>query len=182
MKFTQNYLRSLSTRSFALKLLEEVADYFEIPAINLKGTTVVLIDRIIEILKVHINTVIIIDEIDYAFKRRQVLGSIRDIVDETLSVILLVGMSRAKEMLLQSDAHYFDRCNYFCEFKPVTLEEITLLSKKLCKVKIDEKLLRYYHNSTKGNIRKLVKSLYMAEMIAKSKKLKQVSIADLKAI
>lgn len=175
-------LRSaMTTKSFALKLLSEVADYFEIPSVNMRGPAANLIDRIIEILKYHINTVIIIDEIDYAFKNRKVLGSIRDIADETLTVVLLVGMSQAKEKLLHSDAHYFDRCNYFCEFKPLTLEEIKTMSSEICKVKIEPELLKYYHSSTKGNIRKLVKSLYMAEMIANSKGLDAVGISDLKS-
>ncbi|MDZ4121607.1 MAG: hypothetical protein U1C33_04260 [Candidatus Cloacimonadaceae bacterium] len=45
--------------------------------------------------------IIIIDEIDYAYKHEALLGSIRDIVDETLSIVILVGMQTSKDRLAQ---------------------------------------------------------------------------------
>lgn len=58
----------------------------------------------------------VIDEIDNAFRYKGLLGAIRDIVDETLSMLILVGMQTDKDRLAQINHHYFDRCNYFYKF------------------------------------------------------------------
>ncbi|MDD3949242.1 MAG: AAA family ATPase [Anaerolineaceae bacterium] len=61
----------------------------------------------------HADTVIVIDEIDYAFKHESLLGTIRDIVDQTMCIVILVGMQSAKDRLAQINPHYFDCCSCF---------------------------------------------------------------------
>ncbi|MFA6759178.1 MAG: ATP-binding protein, partial [Bacteroidales bacterium] len=83
------YLRleaSMTLKSFATKLLEMIYYHFDMPKTVIKGNVSQILDKSLEILRNYINTVIVIDEIDYAFNSRKILGTIRDIVDETLSI------------------------------------------------------------------------------------------------
>ncbi len=165
---------SMSLKSFATKLLEMVNFHFGIPKSKITGNSNMIINKALNILRNYENTVIVIDEVDYAFKAQKILGSIRDIVDETLSIVILVGMADAKEKLLMLDSHYFDRCNFFCEFKPLNSEDIHLICKEVCEVKIDPRLVKALSEKTKGNIRKLIKILYSIENLAENEKLKEV--------
>ena len=63
-----------------------------------------ILQDIKRILDEHPNTVIVVDEIDYAFGNRKLLGTIRDIVDETVSVIILIGMQNAHTELKKTIA------------------------------------------------------------------------------
>ncbi|MCK9427945.1 MAG: AAA family ATPase [Acholeplasmataceae bacterium] len=178
------YLRleaSMTLKSFATKLLEMIYYHFDMPKTVIKGNVSQILDKSLEILRNYINTVIVIDEIDYAFNSRKILGTIRDIVDETLSIVILVGMSDAKENLLSLDSHYFDRCNFFCEFKPLNTDDIQLICKEICEVKIDPLVIKYLSSKTNGNIRKLIKILYSLENLATRDNLEEISIEHLTA-
>jgi DNA polymerase III delta prime subunit len=107
--------------------------------------------------------VIVIDEIDYAFKHEKLLGAIRDIVDETLTVVILVGMQNAKDRLSQINEYYFDRCNSFYEFKPVNRKDIKILAKEVLDVEVTEKIVDLIHESAKGNLRKAMKMMHSIE-------------------
>ena len=159
---------TMTAKSFASRLLEMIYFHFGMPKIGFRGTANELLKRCLDILQNYENTIIVIDEVDYAFKSKKILGSIRDIVDETLSIIILVGMADAKEKLLIADAHYFDRCNFFCEFKSLSINDMILLCKDVCDVEIDESVIRHLSKKTKGNIRKLIKTLYSLESFAKA--------------
>jgi len=165
---------SMTLKNFATKLLEMVNFHFGIPNTKITGNSNMIINKALNILRNYENTVIVIDEVDYAFKAQKILGSIRDIVDETLSIVILVGMADAKEKLLMLDSHYFDRCNFFCEFKPLNSEDIHLICKEVCQVKIDPRLVKALSEKTKGNIRKLIKILYSIENLAENENLKEV--------
>ena len=65
------------------------------------GSANKIFHSILEILHKQALT-IFIDEIDYAFKKRQLLGAIRDIVDESYAQVILVGMQINKVSLFQS--------------------------------------------------------------------------------
>ncbi len=159
---------TMTAKSFSVKLLERIYFHFGMPRIGIRGSANDIFQRCFEILKNFDNTVIVIDEIDYAFKNKRILGSIRDIVDQTLSVVVLVGMADAKESLLSADAHYFDRCNFFCQFKPLDVKDLTLLCKEVCEVKIDDIVIKHIAKRTSGNIRKFIKSLYSLENLAQT--------------
>ncbi len=162
---------TMTAKSFASRLLERIYFHFGMPKIGIKGSANLIFQKCLDILRNIDNTIIIIDEIDYAFKDKKVLGSIRDIVDETLSIIILVGMSDAKESLLSADAHYFDRCNFFCQFKPLDVKDLTLLCKVACEVEVDDIVIKHIAKRTKGNIRKFIKSLYSLENLAEAQNL-----------
>ncbi len=165
---------SMTLKNFAIKLLEMIHFHFSIPKMKITGNANVIINKALDVLRNYENTVIVIDEVDYAFKSAKILGTIRDIVDETLSIVILVGMADAKEKLLTLDTHYFDRCNFFCEFKPLNSEDIHLICKEVCEVKIDPRLVKALSEKTKGNIRKLIKILYSIENLAENENIKEV--------
>ena len=165
---------SMTLKNFAIKLLEMIHFHFGIPKIKISGNSNIIINKALDVLRNYENTVIVIDEVDYAYKSPKILGTIRDIVDETLSIVILVGMADAKEKLLTLDTHYFDRCNFFCEFKPLNSEDIHLICKEVCEVKIDPRLVKALSEKTKGNIRKLIKILYSIENLAENENLKEV--------
>ncbi len=179
------YLRleaTMTAKSFSVRLLEVLRYHLGITKTPIWGSTNEIFNKILDILRHYDNLVIIIDEIDYAFDRKRILGSIRDIVDETLSVVVLVGMSDAREKLLMADAHYFDRCNYFCEFQEVTEEDIRLLCQEVPDVRIDDKIVKFLKKVTKGNLRKLMKALYSIETTSKAYNISEFTVEQLKLI
>ena len=179
------YLRleaTMTAKSFSVRLLEVLRYHLGITKTPIWGSTNEIFNKILDILRHYDNLVIIIDEIDYAFDRKRILGSIRDIVDETLSVVVLVGMGDAREKLLMADAHYFDRCNYFCEFQEVTEEDIRLLCQEVPDVRIDDKIVKFLKKVTKGNLRKLMKALYSIETTSKAYNISEFTIEQLKLI
>jgi replication-associated recombination protein RarA len=164
------YIRLEATttpKTFAKELLQNLyrslgmGDY--LPA----GTTNNIYKQCIQLLLNNEETVIIIDEIDYAFRYPQLLGAIRDLVDETLAVVILVGMQNAMDRLSQINAYYFDRCNYFYEFEAVSKDDIRLLGNELMNIPCPESLVNYIHFNAAGNLRKAIKIMHMLESSGK---------------
>ena len=118
-----------------------------------------------------------IDEIDYAFKHDKLLGAIRDIVDETLTIVVLVGMQDARNRLAAINRHYFDRCNYFYEFMKVGKDDIRKIAKEVMEIPVDEDVVTKINFNCEGNLRKAVKIMYIIERAKASNP--QLHIADL---
>ena len=93
----------------------------------------------------RVDAVIVIDEIDYAYQHEALLGTIYDIVDETLSIVILVGMQTAKDRLAQINPHYFDRCNYFYEFQLASRKDIELIAKEAMEVEVSDRFIDTIH-------------------------------------
>lgn len=160
------YLRLEATttpKSFAVDLITALYQRFNLGYNVPYGTTNNLFKLSLQILEEQEDMVIVIDEIDYAFKHEKLLGAIRDIVDETLTVVILVGMQNAKDRLSQINEYYFDRCNSFYEFKPVCRKDIKILAKEVLDVEVTEKIVDLIHESAKGNLRKAMKMMHSIE-------------------
>ena len=160
------YLRLEATttpKSFAVDLITALYQRFNLGYNVPYGTTNNLFKLSLQILEEQEDMVIVIDEIDYAFKHDKLLGAIRDIVDETLTVVILVGMQNAKDRLSQLNEYYFDRCNSFYEFKPVNRKDIKILAKEVLDVEVTEKIVDLIHESAKGNLRKAMKMMHSIE-------------------
>lgn len=154
---------SMSVKDFmTLLLLDLKYKYHEEPKIP-RGSANVILQDIKRILDEHPNTVIVVDEIDYAFGNRKLLGTIRDIVDETVSVIILIGMQNAHTELKKTNEHFFDRCNFILEFEKNTKKDLQKMSKEVCTSDIDAEIVELIYQNTKGNFRKSVKLLNMRE-------------------
>ena len=110
MAFREGYLylrleATTTPKSFAQQLLLALYKRFNLGQHLPYGTANNLCQRCLGILEDRADTVIVIDEIDYAFKHESLLGAIRDIVDERLCVVILVGMQNAKDLLAQINPH-----------------------------------------------------------------------------
>lgn len=162
--YTYLRLEATSTpKTFAKDLLTSLYRNYCIGDFIPHGSTNTLFKQCIQILCEQEDAVIIIDEVDYAFRYHQLLGSIRDLADETLAVILLIGMQEAKDKLSRIDAHYFDRCNYFYEFQDNTKEDIMQVTKKVMSDPVDKTTTDLVWNYSKGNLRQAIKVIHMLE-------------------
>ncbi len=160
------YLRLESTttpKAFMVALLSAIYTKFRMGHVIPSGTANNLLKLILKILEDHEETVIVIDEIDYAFQHEKLLGAIRDIVDETLTVIILVGMQNAMDRLSQINAHYFDRCNYFYEFQQISRHDIELVAREVMDVEVTEEVIEKIDFNSGGNLRKAMKVMYIIE-------------------
>lgn len=143
-----------------------------------RGRTNDIYQKCLELLEDMPNTVIILDEIDYAFRDKALLGTIRDIVDQTTAAIVMVGMGDAKTQLLKANTHYFDRCNSFCEFLPIGLDDCRKVITEVSDITIQDDLKKHIHGKTRGNLRLTMKMINIVEAIAKVKKLTSIGLQD----
>lgn len=169
--FTRGYVyvrleASTTAKTFAKQLLTTLYRKFGLNDCVPQGSTNALFQSCIALLENHEDTVIIVDEIDYAFKDDRLLGAIRDIVDETLAVVILIGMQNAKDRLSQINEYYFDRCNSFYEFQPVSKADIKLMAEQMLEVEVNDQLVNYIHFNCCGNLRKAMKVMHILEQNA----------------
>lgn len=160
------YLRLESTttpKNFAQRLLNSLASRYNYGNVPTCGATNTIFKRCMAILENHEDAVIIVDEIDYAFSNKQLLGAIRDIVDETLAIVILVGMQNAKEKLLQVNEYYFDRCNVFCEFSSSDKKDISELCRQVMDKTPNDAMQEMIYRESTGNLRRAVKLIYCVE-------------------
>ena len=160
------YLRLESTttpKNFAQRLLNSLASRYNYGNVPTCGATNTIFKRCMAILENHEDAVIIVDEIDYAFSNKQLLGAIRDIVDETLAIVILVGMQNAKEKLLQVNEYYFDRCNVFCEFGSSDKKDISELCRQVMDKTPNEAMKEMIYRESTGNLRRAIKLIYGVE-------------------
>jgi len=143
------------------------------------GTANDLFIMCLSLLEDHPDTIIVVDEIDYAFRHPQLLGAIRDIVDETTAIVILIGMQNAKDRLNQINEYYFDRCNFFYEFQELTKKDIAQLCSEVLEIKFHPDIVDYVHFHSCGNVRKAMKLIHSVEEIGRYKNLEVVSQADL---
>lgn len=164
------YIRLEATttpKTFAKELLQSLYLTFNMGDYLPVGPCNTLYKQCVRLLHAHEDTVIIIDEIDYALRYPELLGSIRDLVDQTLSVVILVGMQNAKDRLNQINAYYFDRCNYFYEFETISKADIQMLTQEMMNCPCPESLVNYIHFNAAGNLRKAIKIMHMIELRSK---------------
>jgi len=160
------YLRLESTttpKNFAQRLLSSLSSRYNYGNVPTCGATNTIFKRCMAILENHEDAVIIVDEIDYAFSNKQLLGAIRDIVDETLAIVILVGMQNAKEKLLQVNEYYFDRCNVFCEFSSSDKKDISELCRQVMDKTPNDAMQEMIYRESTGNLRRAVKLIYGVE-------------------
>jgi DNA transposition AAA+ family ATPase len=144
-----------------------------------RGNTRKIYGMITDLLKRNPHIVIIIDEIDYSFGRMKLLGMIRDIVDETYNVVIMVGMQDAYHSLLKANNHYFDRCNGFCEFQKLDYQDIKNVSDNVSEITFTPEVIKILQRRTDGNLRRLASDIDALEKIAKVKAITQMDISDL---
>lgn len=184
MAYSRGYmylrLESFMTRkTFAVALYRALTLHLGMGDLPVVGSAASIMKSVIGICAKNPKLVIVIDEIDYAFKEQAILGAIRDIVDETVAVVILVGMQNAKERLHQINRYYFDRCGVFCEFQTPSKKDIAILAATIMDVKFGEDIVDYIHKGNSGTLRDTIKLIHSLESVAKAKGLIQISVHDL---
>lgn len=180
---------SETAKSFAQKLWkglkyqlnltsDATAEYTMAPS----GSTNSLINTCIRILMDSPDSVIMIDEFDNALPNRELRESIRDIVDNTFATVVLIGMRGAKEKMERINQHFFDRSNFFCEFQPLSLEDVQLIVSQVCDYELPAKLIEAAHKVSDAQFRKLIKTIVLYEDKIKNKQALTLSKNDLKEI
>ena len=101
--FSQGYLylrleATTTPKAFASKLLLALYKRFGMGEYIPYGTANDLFMMCITVLEDHKDTIIVVDEIDYAFRHPQLLGAIRDIVDVTTAIAVSYTHLRAHEI------------------------------------------------------------------------------------
>ncbi|MDD3535191.1 MAG: ATP-binding protein [Candidatus Cloacimonetes bacterium] len=176
------YLRLEATttaKNFSKTLLRTLSKSLGYGDIAVAGSAHDLFQRSVNLLALHPHTVILIDEIDYGFRNPLLLGAIRDIVDETLAIVILVGMENAMERLLQINRYYFDRCSQFYQFLPCSLKDLSMVATSILEIKMDEDVVRYIHRVSGGNLRQAIKVMDSMESLALAKNLSTITMKDL---
>lgn len=170
-----------SQKSLLKDIMELVQNKKCIASSMIKGSKHLIFEDIVEYLQGDKDFVLFIDEIDYAFKNKELLGTIRDLADLTDITIILVGMQNAKSELLKCNAHYFDRCNGFCEFKPLDMEDTRLIVNTLSDIKFDEGMIKYLKDISHGTMRVIVKNIDYLEKLAIKTKRTEIKYDEVKS-
>ena len=177
MRLESNITGKDFLRNLLYKLVEKTMPYYEV-----RGTMNEIYNQILDILYREFDSVIFIDEVDYGFSNEKILATIRDLADQSLATFVLVGMERSKEKLARMNAHYFDRCNAFYEFKSLSYEDTNKILKELCEVKLDAEIIKYIHQRCNGTMRILNKYIDALERISKKLKKDELGFAEIKDI
>lgn len=164
---------------YQLNLTSEVSsDPGNAPA----GTTNNIIGMCIRILMDAPDSVIMIDEFDNAMPNRELRETIRDIVDQTFATVILVGMRGVRERLERSNPHFFDRSNFFCEFTPLSMADVSLICKELCEYELSPKLVETAFRVSGGQFRRLIKTIMLFESKIKNQQSVTLNQSDMKDI
>jgi hypothetical protein len=180
---------SETAKSFAQKLWrgikyqlnltsDEIVDGGSAPS----GSTNTLMRQCVRLLMDAPDSVIMIDEFDNALPTRELRESIRDIVDNTFATVILVGMRGAKEKMERINVHFFDRSNFFCEFHPLSLEDVKLIISQVCDYELPPKLIEAAHRYSDAQFRKLIKTIVLYEHKIKNNQAMSLNKKDLEEI
>ena len=126
------------------------------------------------------DVVIFIDEVDYAFENHRLLGTIRDIVDNTVAIVMLVGEENAHRSLLKANPRYFDRCNCKVPFENLDSEDTKQICKHVSDVELEAEIITRIFSYSKGIMRKTMKKLHLVETVAKRKELTKPKYEEVK--
>ena len=160
---------STTQKSFIIKLREVLSYKLNLNLPYPRGSSDSIFNECLDYLN-NTQLTIVVDEIDYAFGDKKLLGTIRDIVDDAIFTnVILVGMADAKNRLEKANSHYFDRCNYFVHFQPLSYEDTTKVCNELCDFAVPEKVCKKIFHLTKGTPRKIVKEIQALEVVQNSK-------------
>jgi len=123
--------------------------------------------------------VIIIDEINNAFRHRSIFNSVRDLVDMSFSIFVLMGESDAYSVLQGMNEHYFDRVNQFVRFKRLNLDDIHLVVDQKSDIEMDDDVINWLMMRTNGKWRQLNKLIFILENFAKSRNQEKLAFDDI---
>ena len=149
-----------------------------------------LYQKTIDILNIHPEIMIIIDEFDHAVKNYKLRETIRDIGEETIASIILFGMEKIYNNLKKENPLFFDRCIINVKFCEPDLDDVGIVFKEVSDIIIKDDLIEETFNKIRHpnpdkpqytervNVRKVVKYIYMFEQFAAKRELTELSLSD----
>ncbi|NLK49028.1 MAG: ATP-binding protein [Candidatus Cloacimonetes bacterium] len=168
-------LKAATPKSFTVELLRAIRALYEPEnTTRITGNKARLFGEILDTLnrnttKDHL-PVLLIDEVDNIihYQHEGIIGMLRDIADNTVSSVVLVGMQDLRDKVAKLNTHYYNRFIYFAEFKALDNQDAILMCKQLSDVEIAEDLARYSNDRRRagGDARKLIKAIRLYEDIA----------------
>lgn len=152
----------------------------------LTGSRSTLFNRCLDIINANSTKdhlpVIFVDEVDNIIHspHEEIVGMLRDIVDNSAAIVMLVGMQNLRNKIVKLNAHYYNRVVYFCEFKPLSKSDVRALVRDLCEVTIDDAIMSTVITNSAGDARKVIKQIRLYEEISKKAGITHITIQDLK--
>ena len=134
------------------------------------------LDRIVEHLSMHPRP-ILIDEVDYALRRPDLLDVFRDVYDLSKVPVVFVGMQDAPRILRSHPRllRHRRRVARWIKAAPLALDELKRVAEELCEVAVGERLLGRLHKESRGNMGLAVVGLGAIERVGKSNNSPRVS-------
>lgn len=171
-----------TTKTFLRDLLQKLHRKLGDGNLAVSGTKDALRARAAKIMAENSQLVVMVDEIDYAFRQPEMLGVIRDLVDESLAIVILVGMENAKDKLLQVNRYYYDRCSQFYQFKPADEDDLGAIMEEIMDVEYEAGVVPLIQQITGGNLRQAVNVLDALEKDARAVGAEKITVAAVMAL
>lgn len=108
--------------------------------------------------------IIIVDEVDYLLQDFNKIETLRDLHDETGTIIILVGMNLAKSKVLRYN-HLYDRVSEFCKFEEFVFNDIKEIVNELSEVEVTDEAIELLHKKAK-RFRQIVNYIDKMEKLA----------------
>lgn len=184
-------LKASSPKSFVIELLRAVRAVYEPQnAEQIRGTKANLFRELLDSINLHTTKahlpVIIVDEVDNIlhYRHEDIVGMLRDIADNTVASVVLVGMQQLRDKIAKLNTHYYNRFIYFAEFRPIDNEDARLLCQQLSDITIADDLARFTNErgQANGDARKIIKAIRLYEEIAAKLGTKSLNLAEYQRI
>lgn len=187
---TNNYvylsaLKASTPKSFTVDLLSKIYQRYHPDHTNpIVGSKAKLFRQIVDTLNSHTTEfhmpVIIIDETDNIihYKHEEIIGMLRDIADNTIAAVVLVGMQDLREKVMRLNTHYYNRFIYFAEFKPLSNEDCRKMCSLISDIHIADDLASYTNSKeqARGDARKIIKAIRLYEEMAAIMKVNSLNL------
>jgi len=184
-------LKAATPKSFVVELLRAIRALYEpnnlMPIIGHKAK---LFREILDTLnryttKDHL-PILLIDEVDNIihYPHEGIIGMLRDIADNTVAGVVLIGMQDLRHKVAKLNTHYYNRFIYFAEFQALDNNDAVLMCKQLSDIDIAEDLARFSNSRSQagGDARKLIKAIRLYEDIADKLNVKSLDLKQYKTI
>jgi len=148
----------------------------------LRGTLAEIENAIMDLLEQNPEIVMVIDEVNLAiqFHKWDILELIRDFADLSFASFILIGEHDTKNAIERYNKHFFDRCQFFYQFKKNGVEDVARVLNEVSDIQFNSDMAAYLHKETDGNLRKLGKSVELLEHHSRGRGKTSVSISDFK--
>lgn len=169
-------LKASSPKSFVVELLRCVRALYDPHNVDtITGTKAKLFRQILDTLNANTSNkhlpMILVDEVDNIlhFPHEDIVGMLRDIADNTVASVILVGMQNLRSKIAKLNSHYYNRFIYFAEFQPISHKDCSLMCDQLSDIHIASDLAQFtnHHTQANGDARKIIKAIRLYEEIAK---------------